>query len=120
MNLHEIRIEPITRSNRDQYMDLCQFCFNMADWQKDTYFSQDEELACSLAALDGDRLVAGLWYWCYDMRVRDTYLPMAGVAAVASWPEYRNQGIVRRLMTSLQEMMKNTGRPIDTRTGKRD
>ena len=112
MNLSELRIEPITRSTRDQYMDLCQFCFNMAEWQKDDYFSEDEALACSLAAFDGDRLAAGLWYWRFDMRVREAYVPMAGVAAVATWPEYRNQGIVRKLMMSLQEMMKNSGCPL--------
>lgn len=112
MNLSDLRIEPITRATRDQYMDLCQFCFNMAGWQKDEYFSEDEALECSLAAFDGDRLAAGLWYWCFDMRIRDTYLPMAGVGAVATWPEYRNRGIVRKLMTSLQMMMKETGRPI--------
>jgi predicted acetyltransferase len=112
MSLSDFEVRPFDESTRDQYIDLCQFCFGMPETSRNRYFIHEEELACSLGAWDGDRLACGMWYWPYDMRVRDQFVRMAGVAAVATWPEYRNRGLVRDLMTELQVKMREDGRPV--------
>lgn len=105
-------IKPLDGTTRGQYMDLCQYCFGMPDSARDRYVTEDYELANSLGAFDGDRLAAGMWYFAFDMRVRGEFIPMAGVAAVATWPEYRNRGLVRELLARAQEKMRAEGRPL--------
>jgi predicted acetyltransferase len=112
MDHESLVIRPIDRSTRGQYLDLCQYCFGMPDSSRDRYFTEDHELAKSLGAFDGERLAAGMWYFDFDMRVRDRLVPMAGVAAVATWPEYRNRGLVRQMLTESQTRMKAEGRPL--------
>ena len=112
MSAADFRIQPFDARTREAYIDLCKFCFNMPEVARTRYFTEEKEFAHSLGAWDGDRLACGMWYWAYDMRVRGTYIPMAGVAAVATWPEYRNRGLVVRLLKILQEMMKAEGRPV--------
>ncbi len=64
------------------------------------------------AAFDGGQLVASARY--HDMRQwwhgRST--PMAGVAAVMVAPEYRGQGVGRKLMTVLLEAIAGRGYPV--------
>jgi predicted acetyltransferase len=112
MNLNDLVVKPFDKKTREQYLDLCQFCFNMPASSRDRYFINQDEFDCSLGAWDGDRLACGMWYWPYDMRVRGQFVRMAGVAAVATWPEYRNQGIVRHLLGHLQERMREDKRPV--------
>lgn len=110
MNLNDLRVEPFNKKTREQYLDLCQFCFNMPAASRDRYFIHEEEFECSLGAWDGDRLACGMWYWPYDMRMRGQFVRMGGVAAVATWPEYRNQGVVRHVLGLLQERMREDRR----------
>jgi len=110
MNLNDLRIQPFDKKTREQYLDLCQFCFNMPAASRDRYFIHEEEFACSLGAWDGQRLACGMWYWPYDMRVRGQFVRMAGLAAVATWPEYRNRGIVRHVLGVFQERMRQDRR----------
>ena len=49
-------------------------------------------LAHTWGAFEQDRLCAGMWYYPYRMRVGDRFLPMGGVAAVATAAESRNAG----------------------------
>lgn len=110
MNLNDLRIQPFDKKTREQYLDLCQFCFNMPAASRDRYFIHEEEFACSLGAWDDQRLACGMWYWPYDMRVRGQFVRMAGLAAVATWPEYRNRGIVRHMLGLFQERMRQDRR----------
>lgn len=112
MSLERFEVKPFDKKTREQYLDLCQFCFNMPAASRDRYLLHEDEFACSLGAWDGDRLACGMWYWPYDMRVRGQFVRMAGVAAVATWPEYRNRGIVRDLLAKLQERMREDKRPV--------
>jgi len=105
-------IRPLDRTTRGQYLDLCSYCFGMPDSARDRYVTEDYELANSLGAFDGERLACGMWYFAFDRRVRRQFIPMAGVAAVATWPEYRNRDLVRLLLARSQEKMRAEGRPL--------
>jgi predicted acetyltransferase len=107
-----IEFRPFDKKTREQYLDLCQFAFGMPNESRNRYVTEDYELANSLGAFDGDKLAAGMWYFAFDMRVRNTFVPMAGVAAVATWPEYRNRGLVKAILLKSQEKMRAEGRPV--------
>jgi predicted acetyltransferase len=112
MKAEDFRIAPLDEKSREQYMDLCQYCFGMADTDRERYFTEAEELSHSLGAFDGDRLASAMFYFAFEMRVRGAFIPMGGIAAVATWPEYRNYGLVRRLIMALQEIMRTEQRPL--------
>jgi len=112
MDYSRFRIEPFDAGTRDQYIDLIKFAFHMPESGRQRYFTEASDFPHSLGAWDGDHLACGMWYWAYEMRVRDVLVPMAGVAAVATYPEYRNLGLVRHLIGRLQEIMRTEGRPV--------
>lgn len=69
-------------------------------------------LDSTFGVFDGKRLLAGMWYYPFDMRVGTDILPMGGVAAVATWPDARNLGLVGRLMKTAHAAMRREGRAI--------
>jgi len=106
------RIRQLTTKDRPQYRELCRYCFGMSAEHASMYVAHKKEYDQAFGAFEGRKLAAGLWYYPYKMRVGEKYLPMAGVSAVATWPEYRHHGLARKLMTRAQEYMKKTGCPI--------
>lgn len=105
-------IRPVDNDTLPQYIDLCSYCFGGTPADYEQYVVGDQELACSLAAFDGERMACGMRYFPFDMRIRGTFVGMGGVAAVGTWPEYRNRGLVRELLSRLQVMMRDEGRPL--------
>ena len=64
------------------------------------------------AAFDGDQLVASARYHNMRQWWHGRSMPMAGVAAVMVAPEYRGQGVGRKLMTALLEAIAGRGYPV--------
>ena len=110
--LSNFEIRPIDAESRSQYIDLCGYCFGGKPDDYQNYLVEEQEFACSLAAFDGDRMASAMRYFPFDMRVRDSFVGMGGVAAVTTWPEYRNRGLVRELLSRLQAMMREENRPL--------
>lgn len=96
------------------YGELCRYCFTgllvQGPHQYMTWVGK--QVGHTWAAFDGNTMLAGMWYYPYDMRVGDDSIPMGGVAAVATAPEARNRGLVRELMTKAHEQMRDEGRPL--------
>ena len=66
----------------------------------------------TLCAFDGLRLVSSFSTIPFTMRANGTALPIGGVSAVGTLPEYRRQGLVRRIMTRAFVDMRDGGRPV--------
>lgn len=107
-------IRPMRANDLPQYGELCRYCFTsvlvFGPHQYMTWVGKF--LQHSWAAFDGRTMQAGMWYYPYEMRIGEQYLPMGGVAAVATAPEFRNQGLVKTLMTKAHEQMLAEGRPL--------
>ena len=106
-------IKKLTKENIDQMKDLFHYCFYEPDnWSWDsenykTYFSLlnfdnclgyfiDEELASTYVILD------------FRFFVRKVLMDMGGIASVTTKPQYRRQGLVKKLaVESLKLMRKN-------------
>jgi len=112
MNLENLDIRHLDEESRPQYIELCKYCFGGTDADYEFYLREEEEFAATLAAFAGTKLACAMRYFPFDMRMRDTFVRMGGVAAVATWPEYRNRGVVRVLLTRLQEQMRDEKRPL--------
>lgn len=106
-------IRPLHAEDLPAYGDICRYAFAMG---KDyTEFYQrwvGRNLPCTRGAFDRDRLLAGMWYYPYLMRVGAHWVPSGGIAAVATRPEARNRGLVRQMMLSTHRQMREEGRPL--------
>ncbi|GIO69533.1 GNAT family N-acetyltransferase [Paenibacillus cookii] len=58
------------------------------------------------------RLSAKLGLLNADIFVNGKKMPMSGVAGVATWPEYRRQGLVKQLLTHSLQVMNESGKLI--------
>jgi len=106
-----MKFRRMTGKDRPQYDDLCRHAFGMSREQTETFLDWVWRHNYTFGAFDGTKLAAGMWYNPFDMRVGEGYVPMAGVSAVATWPEYRKLGLARKLMSESQSHMRKTGCP---------
>ena len=66
----------------------------------------------TLCAFEGDRLVSSFSTIPFTMRANGAALPIGGVSAVGTLPEYRRQGLVRQIMTRAFANMRDSGRSV--------
>ncbi len=66
----------------------------------------------TLCAFDGSRLVSTFSTIPFTMRANGVALPIGGISAVGTLPEYRRRGLVRRIMTQAFADMRDGGRPV--------
>jgi predicted acetyltransferase len=100
----------MTKPDIDSYHELCRYCFESVPGSMKVYMKWvSRHLNHSWGAFESGELIAGLWYNLFSMRVGNDFLPMGGVAAVASAPEVRNRGIVRQLMLRAHRQMRREG-----------
>lgn len=66
----------------------------------------------TLCAFDGDRLVASYCTIPFTMRANGSAMPLGGVSAVGTLPEYRRRGLLRRITTQAFSQQYEEGRPI--------
>jgi len=109
IGVDKMKIRKLVAKDRSQYQDLCRFAFGFNEERSRRYVTHKKEYDNAFGAFDGKKLAAGMWYYPFDMRVGDKYIPMAGVSSVATWPEYRHRGLVRKLMAEGQKYMKKNG-----------
>ena len=66
----------------------------------------------TLCAFDGTRLVSSFATIPFTMRANGTAVPLGGVSAVGTLPEYRRQGLVRRITTQAFADMREQGQAV--------
>ena len=108
-----IQIRALQRADMEAYGELCRYAFSMTPETTSMYTDWVSRfIGRAWGAFEGGRLCAGLWYYPYEMRVGDRFIPMGGVAAVATAPEDRNAGLAKMLMTRAHRAMRAEGRPL--------
>lgn len=92
----------------DARMELSQFAFQyqLSREELEKRKKQDAELpSAKWGIFDGDKLAAQLTVLDLPVYIGGQSFRMGGVAGVSTWPEYRRQGLVAKLLRhSLQEM----------------
>lgn len=66
----------------------------------------------TLCAFDGDRMVASYAAIPFTMRANGNAMPMAGVSVVGTLPEYRRQGLLRRITEQSFRQMRAAGQSV--------
>ncbi|MBD3646079.1 MAG: GNAT family N-acetyltransferase, partial [Pseudomonadales bacterium] len=66
----------------------------------------------TLCAFDGDTLVASFCTIPFTMRALGKAMPLGGVSAIGTAPEYRRRGLLRELMTRALDRMREQGQPV--------
>ncbi|MGE7090986.1 GNAT family N-acetyltransferase [Lysinibacillus sp. NPDC048646] len=70
------------------------------------------EQSTTLGAYDGDKVVGQLFILPLNMTVHGENYKMGGIGFVATYPEYRQQGIIKKLMLQALKEMRQNGQSI--------
>ena len=90
------------------------FAMNDPDQKNPTQDEDIEQKLCQSehwAMVDEttDRLMGGMILMEYQTRIGDNWLPLSGVGGVATLPEYRHLGVIRRVFSKVLPMMYEHG-----------
>jgi predicted acetyltransferase len=104
------QIRTLTEEDRESYKKLMRYAF---DTSQNSYAnlegpSDKTPIDWFYGAFNKEILVAGVGYIPYDIRLRSQDFKMYGIGGVATKPEYRNRGIIRKIMIKIfQDMYEN-------------
>ncbi|GMK40988.1 acetyltransferase [Paenibacillus sp. CCS19] len=108
-----MNIRNITETHYEESLNLSSFAFQMvySDEERAVRRSQfrSEE---KWGAFEDDQLMAQLTLLSLTIYINGRPIPMGGIAGVSTWPEYRRQGLVSKLLRHSLEVMKRDGQII--------
>lgn len=108
---HEIR--PATTDEMGQFGLIGAYVYaGAAGDGEDNLMATSNRPEWTLCAFDGPKMVASFCTLPFTMRAMGKALPMGGITAVGTIPEYRRQGLLRKLMSQSLQTMKDEGRPV--------
>lgn len=104
-----MKIQLVPAADYEQVHRLRDYSFpNKYEGARRDDFQYWIENSTTIGAYDKQKLVGQLLVLPLNMTVHGVNYKMGGIGFVATYPEYRNQGIMKKLMTrSLEEMRKN-------------
>src|SRR5690554_4374583 len=105
----EALVRRLTRADVAQYAALDAFAFQGDEQQLRRLWNASPPFGLGAFSPDGDRLLAALQIWPFLSFFQGRPMPVGGVAAVASWPEVRRQGLVARLLRESLAVMREEG-----------
>ena len=78
----------------------------------DNILSQSHRPEWTLCALEDGKLLSSFSAIPFTMRANGQSMPLAGVTVVGTLPEYRRQGIVRRIIEQSFRQMREQGQSV--------
>ncbi|MDE0451583.1 MAG: GNAT family N-acetyltransferase [Gammaproteobacteria bacterium] len=109
----DIQFRPATAEEMGQFGMLAGYVYGGAYGDgPDNLVASATRPEWTLCAFDGSRLVSSFSTVPFTMRANGVALPIGGISAVGTLPEYRRQGLVRRIMTRAFADMRDGGRPV--------
>lgn len=109
----DIEFRPATAEEMGQFGTLAGYVYGGAYGDgPDNLVASATRPEWTLCAFEGSRLVSSFSTIPFTMRANGAALPIGGVSAVGTLPEYRRRGLVRRIMTQAFVDMRDGGRPV--------
>lgn len=109
----DIEFRPATAEEMGQFGMLAGYVYGGAHGDgPDNLVASATRPEWTLCAFDGSRLVSTFSTIPFTMRANGVALPIGGISAVGTLPEYRRRGLVRRIMTQAFADMRDSGRPV--------
>jgi len=90
-----------------QIKDLWNYCFDDTPEFVDFYFNTCYKPENTLVAEEGGRILSCLQLLPYSMYLRGRTVPVCYIVGVATWPEYRGQGLVKQLLKYADEVLRS-------------
>ena len=108
-----IEIRPLVAEEMLQIGTLGAYVFGGAHGaEADNDMARLHKPEWTLCAVDDGKLVSSFIDLPFTMRANGNAMPMCGVTVVGTLPEYRRQGLVRRIHTQAFENLRDTERPV--------
>ena len=108
-----IEIRPAKDSEMGQIGLLTSYVYGGAFGDgEDNFTTQNNRAEWTLCAFDGPKLVASYGAVPFTMRANGRAMAMAGVTIVGTMPEYRRQGLLRRIVEQSFRDMKDRGQTV--------
>lgn len=106
-------IRNITESHYEESLDLSAFAFQASFSDEDrtarrAQFRSEEKWG----AFEDDQLMAQLTLLPLTIYINGRTIPMGGLAGVSTWPEFRRQGLVSKLLRHSLQIMQRDGQVI--------
>ena len=109
----DIEFRPATAEEMGQFGMLAGYVYGGAYGDgPDNLVASATRPEWTLCAFEGSRLVSSFSTIPFTMRANGVALPIGGVSAVGTLPEYRRRGLVRCIMTQAFSDMRDDGRPV--------
>ncbi|SFM50953.1 Predicted acetyltransferase [Gracilibacillus orientalis] len=107
------KMRKLAREDNPEIFKLSQFAFQYSLSQEEL-IEQEEEAAHHeiWGCFEEEQLSAKVHMIPLNVNINGKAMKMGGIAAVASWPEYRRSGKIKRLLQEVLRSMKSTGHTI--------
>lgn len=103
----------MTKKETDLIIDIRDYCFRHA-YEGETLedFRNWIEISTTIGAFNKERLVGQLMILPLQINLHGQIYDMGGIGFVATYPEYRNSGVMKQLIIHSLKEMKNRGQTI--------
>jgi len=108
MELRQIK----SSKEKQQYRELCKYCFVDKTGWTDSMLNDPKEDSAVYGAFEDKLLKSAIISRHYSVNLFGSMQKMAGISAVASYPEVRNKGYVRAIITQILEDEREAGRTL--------
>lgn len=106
-------IKKLTVEDYDEILSLSEFAFQYTLSDEQAKVKKDEGQHHSILGYIMDEQLAGKVHIIpLEMYINGTVYQMGGIASVATWPEFRRQGIAKKLLVESLTEMKQAGQTI--------
>ncbi|WP_459192906.1 GNAT family N-acetyltransferase [Halosimplex sp. J119] len=92
-----VAVRPLAAEHYDEFRAITDYAFQPDDGPQE-YDDEPERIADRYGAFDGDDLVSVCGHYDFRANLRGEWVPLAGLAAVATPPEHRREGYVAALV----------------------
>jgi len=110
----KMEIRPIKKSEFDELKRISRQAFVLNEERINRWFTKDFDLSRTRALFVDGQMESVLEIIPFQVWFNDRKIPMGGISGVASPPESRRKGYVRKLMEYSLNDMKEKGFPIST------
>jgi predicted acetyltransferase len=109
-----VEIRNITKEERTNFSKICRYAFEPQKNNYDELKWPEEDVPNEwiYGAFENGSMMSTTLLLPFELKIRDKWFNMSGVAAVATKPEFRNRGTIKKIFQHVYKEMYESGVPI--------